>query len=314
MDTDADTLREAAHAWRVRMADEPSPEDHRAFEAWLEADVTHRRAYARANAVWAAMQTLGAERQRRRHKRPRLWTSVAIAAGIAAVLILLPAVDTQAPQPESLSIQTAQGELHTMDLEDGTSITLGGDSEVRVFLTERERRAVLLRGDVFLEVAPDSNRPFLVNSGAVNVRVVGTAFSVRRDSEGTAVQVSEGRVEVTRADGDGPKSASETLVAGQGIRANLRGNLEEPGVINEHDVAAWRSGRLVFAGAPLREVVATLNRYSEAKIELGDSAHRDAAISAVLGVGDLDSSLAMLTTIFDLEIAREANRIVLRDK
>lgn len=57
---------------------------------------------------------------------------------------------------------------------------------------------VLDRGAVTCEVAPRRGRPpFVVDSGDVRVRVVGTRFAVARDADGTSVEVDHGVVEVS---------------------------------------------------------------------------------------------------------------------
>jgi hypothetical protein len=55
----------------------------------------------------------------------------------------------------------------------------------------------LLRGRVEFDVAPRRSRPpFVIQSGDVKVRVVGTRFSVRRQNASTEVRVQRGVVEV----------------------------------------------------------------------------------------------------------------------
>jgi hypothetical protein len=57
----------------------------------------------------------------------------------------------------------------------------------------------LERGEVNFQVAPRQRRPdFLVKSGGVLVRVVGTRFNVGKSASGTTVSVEEGRVLVEK--------------------------------------------------------------------------------------------------------------------
>ncbi|MEM6774435.1 MAG: FecR domain-containing protein [Pseudomonadota bacterium] len=309
------TLRETAHAWRVLMADEPSGEDRRAFSAWLEESSEHRRAYDRATSVWDAMRGLKLEARRQRRRRSLSWAGGALAAGIAAFFVFAPQLQPPTAEPDPLRLRTAQGEVRVVTLDDDTVLTLGGASELRVVFTDAERRAVVLRGDVYLDVTTDTSRPFVVSAGATEIRVVGTAFSVRQDGTGTAVQVSEGRVQVlgTRTADSDPGSKA-LLSAGQSVRASLRGELGAARSVDGDDVAAWRSGRLIFDGAPLHEVVSTLDRYFAATVELGYTVRRDEAISATLKTDDLDGSLEMLSAIFELELDRDGSRVVLRDE
>src|SRR3546814_19529010 len=50
-------------------------------------------------------------------------------------------------------------------------------------------------GEAWFQVAHDAHRPFVVDVGSVRIRAVGTAFSVRRNPEGSDVLLTEGVVE-----------------------------------------------------------------------------------------------------------------------
>ena len=78
----------------------------------------------------------------------------------------------------------------SMDVGPESAVTATGDDAHGFVL-------VLERGSVECDVAPRAGRPpFVVQSGDVRVRVVGTRFLVRRDVDRTAVAVSHGTVEV----------------------------------------------------------------------------------------------------------------------
>ncbi|MEJ1961315.1 MAG: FecR domain-containing protein [Gammaproteobacteria bacterium] len=95
-------------------------------------------------------------------------------------------------------------------MRDGSAITLNTDSQLRVALTEAERRVDLKQGEAFFEVAKDSTRPFVVEAGRKRVVAVGTKFSVRRD--GDFVEV------VDRGQGAGGGcDASATQRGGRGV-------------------------------------------------------------------------------------------------
>ena len=312
-------MREAAHAWRVLMADKPSDDDRRNFKLWLDERPEHRAAYARATTLWRAMGALDLERRRQRRSRIAVWAGGAAAACFAALLIVTPHNQRLEEEPASRRLQTAQGELRTITLDDQSEVTLGGDSEIRITYSSAERRASLVRGDAYLDVAKDTSRPFLVRAGGIEIRVVGTAFSVRQSGNGTAVEVSEGRVRVSGASAHASKkerddTSEAMLTAGQTLRANLRGELSVAGTVAADNVAAWRTGRLIFNGTPLRDVVRTLDRYSASRIELGYTPRDSEAISATLRADDIDASLAMLSEIFGLQVERDKERAVLQER
>ena len=86
-------------------------------------------------------------------------------------------------------------EIH---LADGSLIIL--KPHASVYYSNRfsdNKREVFLEGDAFFDVFKDKQRPFLVYSGLVVTKVLGTSFSIKNTtSGGTEVEVRSGKVQV----------------------------------------------------------------------------------------------------------------------
>jgi transmembrane sensor len=95
-------------------------------------------------------------------------------------------------------------------LTDGSLVELKDGSRIAVEFSEAERRVRLTGGEAHFTVAKDSTRPFIVETGGVAVRAVGTAFSVRLNAASVEVLVTEGKVAVDRR---------EFAIAGGGSRS-----------------------------------------------------------------------------------------------
>ena len=78
----------------------------------------------------------------------------------------------------TLDIVTGHGETRSIALPDGSNIALNIDSKLQVRYYPRRRAVVLDQGEAFFQVAADG-RPFTVDSGVSQVKVVGTAFNLR---------------------------------------------------------------------------------------------------------------------------------------
>ncbi|MEJ1964547.1 MAG: FecR domain-containing protein [Gammaproteobacteria bacterium] len=74
---------------------------------------------------------------------------------------------------------------------------LNSSAALDVRFTGEARRVVLARGEVFFDVTHNPDLPFIVQAGSGEVRVLGTAFSVRRDGDDLLVTVERGRVQVS---------------------------------------------------------------------------------------------------------------------
>jgi len=118
-----------------------------------------------------------------------------MAASIAAAALIFAFFKTPA---ETTTFATAIGETSNVSLSDGSVIALGGDTQIRVALSENLRAIELTRGEALFKVAKDAARPFKVRAGNATIIAVGTEFNVERDSDRAVVSVTEGRVEVKR--------------------------------------------------------------------------------------------------------------------
>lgn len=317
--TDID--RQAAH-WVARLDVLPRPAMLEAeFETWINADIRHRVAYLRHDAMWRKTQVM--ERLRPLQERPidadllapasrRGWLAWRVAA---AALMVISVALLAANVPELWGEQvyaTGVGNYQRIYLQDGSSIEMNTDSKVRVRLTEHSRRVELLRGEAKFQVAHDANRPFDVVSAGNVVRAVGTAFSVRiRNDRRMEVLVTEGRVVVV------PVKANKqvtTVMAAPRVAAGQAAIIAADAVTVEPLPApvaarrlAWTAGKLIFDDDPLATAVAEFNRYNEIQLVVGNPAIGAVRVSGNFEVTNVQSFLAALQRVFAIHAEPDGN-------
>ena len=221
-------------------------------------------------------------------------------------------------------LRTAAAERRIVTLPDGSTITLGPQSAVRVQLGADARRLQLDRGEAMFEVAHDPSRPFTVAAGSGEVRAVGTAFNIRLLESRVVVTVIEGTVSVTAgrsaAGATGRRGVVQMARAGEQLSYAATGmtSVMPAGRVSQHaisaarpvqadDYASWARGYLRFQGEPLTRVVAEVNRYSPRRIRLLDPELGQTPIYGVLHVGDYQGLLSIvkdLEGMSDSELAR----------
>lgn len=342
---------EAALKWRAVMSDPPvSSADRLAFDAWLKADPTHATAYENAERFWTGLQPLQQAKldqsffipSWREHVQSTLfgtWQQLqnsgpapAMAAGgaVAAlllVLVFLPWSNPTVP-PAETTIASEIGEVRNVTLEDGSLVTLGAQSKINIRFDENMRTVELMAGDAYFDVEKDAARPFLVIAGDMQAKVLGTAFDVQLGRGESRVAVSEGLVNVTyptmpkgeRVIGEGDAASRQTRVlssrrleAGQQVAATRDEGLGAVSTINSESIGAWRRSRLVYFDAPLSELVADANRYSERPIVIADEPLEDLMVSATFDSSDIDGMLETLTDVFPLDVdSKIGESIVIR--
>jgi FecR protein len=126
-------------------------------------------------------------------------------APLAVLEPVLSSPSVVAPAPAASAATSSHDGLHVATARETRSIAVG---DSRFTLSQHAEMLArgddadgwhveLLRGRVEFDVAPRRNRPpFVIQSGDVNVRVLGTRFSVRRQNASTEVRVQRGVVEV----------------------------------------------------------------------------------------------------------------------
>jgi hypothetical protein len=122
---------------------------------------------------------------------------VAEAAAPAPPGLLRAASRAPAPALVTLTVgaalETGPLERQRVALPDGSTLCLDAGARVRVVA---ERRVALERGEVFVEVAPRPDDPFVLATAEREVVALGTAFAVRADGPDPRVVVTHGRVRV----------------------------------------------------------------------------------------------------------------------
>jgi transmembrane sensor len=87
----------------------------------------------------------------------------------------------------------------SIELSDGSKIYLAANSSFQYpekFMGD-ERKVSLLKGNAFFEVAKDKTHPFIITSGEVKTRVVGTSFHIQFSKSKCEVIVVTGKVNVS---------------------------------------------------------------------------------------------------------------------
>jgi len=296
-----------ASEWLVAMNDRTvSAEERGRFESWLATDPEHERIYKAQESAWAAMpempHLLSAPRMGwRSARRVMILAPIAAAAGIIAVTVFL--LHDRLPfLTKNREFITEVAQIKDMKLDDGSLVTLGAASSLKVVFTQTERRIVLTRGEAFFEVARDTARPFLVNAGDTVVRVLGTQFDVHYGPDAVRVSVLEGRVEVEKSE-----KPARVLTAGEATVASV-GEASPVNQVNVQDLGAWRSGRLVYVDARLREVIADVNRYYDGKVELADERVGDLQLTTAFRADQIDRMIEVLTRALPIAARRMDER------
>jgi len=305
------SAREQAALWYARMYNAAADHPQRAqFDAWLAADPLHSAEYRAFAELWGDFastprtEALAQAMEHHRQRRRRL-----LQGGVLVVMLsLASALGWHAHRhgPLELDLHTGIGERQIQHLRDGSELILDADTHLHLRYNAAQRQVELLRGEAIFAVARQPQRPFVIDGGLAQVRVLGTRFVVNRLPDRLRISVEHGQVQV-----DSLVRPGESLqlqageVAEVGADGRLR-RLQRPA----SDAFAFQSGSLVFDQADLAEIAASLSRYHPSPIRAG--AGNSPRISAVVQLADVEGFLQSLPQIVPVRLREEAGTTVLQ--
>ena len=329
-----------ASEWAAKIDRGLSGDETEALAAWVRADPENEAELLKMARLWDKMDSLArlsdmfphpAKSSAKPSRRPvyRVGSFAAAFVGVVGILILSTLLRQQSLQPPGDSFglaayETAVGSVSTVDLQDGSQITMNTASRVSVNFSQQQRQVQLERGEMHIRVARDPARPLTVVAAGRTVEAIGTAFSVRVDSaQRVEVVVDEGRVQVGLHDPvgvdplstekQGPDNLQRIFVA-QSERVILNDGEELVEVLELEDIDAhlsWRDGDLIFRGEPLSEAIAEVSRYTQLGFVIADERLEAVRIAGLFKAGDIAGFLSSLGANFEIAYEYGDDEIIL---
>ncbi|WP_171494564.1 FecR family protein [Acinetobacter sp. TUM15064] len=91
--------------------------------------------------------------------------------------------------------KTATSEVKNIVLDDGSMLTLAPKSAIKVDYTAGQRRIELIQGDIYVDVAKNPARPFIVHTKQADYQALGTRFIVNQYTDTSALNMLHSRVQ-----------------------------------------------------------------------------------------------------------------------
>lgn len=160
------------------------------------------------------------------------------------------------------------GQRVKLTLQDGTEVWLNSQTKLTypALFTGDERR-VEVEGEAFFEVAKNPEKPFIVSSQGVEMKVLGTKFNVY-SYPGEAIQTSllEGGLKVYYT-----HSEHKSLILKPQEQVTIKDNQMKVGVLPHADYFLWKEGVYSFKNEPLIKILNRLELYYDVRIIVEDS-------------------------------------------
>lgn len=255
---------------------EASQEEEERILSWVEASPENRAEFRKAHLLFAGLALYApAPASESVHPKPRrrLLRIARIAVRAAAAVIVtvgaayLGKVACRHSLAEhEMSICVPAGQRMQVTLADGTRVQLNAGTTLEYpMVFGRKSRRVKLSGEALFEVTHDPSHPFIVETFATEIQVLGTKFNVLADSGNGLFSTTlvEGRVRVTSR-----RDPSESIL----LQPNDRVVLEHGRLYKEHvsdfDDLCWTEGLIHLRKMPFDELMAIFERAFDVRIEI----------------------------------------------
>ena len=172
----------------------------------------------------------------------------------------------KASREEHLSYNTLKiprGGEYIMMLNDGTKVWINSETEIKfpVVFPNNERR-VEVKGEAFFDVVKDG-RPFIVSTGKMNIKVLGTEFNVRAYEDEGIIQTTlvEGKVQID------VKNNKLVLKPGeQAVYAESNPNELSKRRVEVSKYVSWKDGRFIFEDERLEDIMRQIERWYDVDV------------------------------------------------
>lgn len=208
---------------------------------------------------------------------------------------------------------TPRGGGYTLHLADGTGVWLNAGSSLRFPVSFSDStRQVFLEGEAYFDVS-HNGKPFIVSSGDMDIRVLGTAFNVSAYADDTEFKTTliNGKVRVDYSLDSTSAKISTVLTPNNQAVLNLSANEISIAEVNTSTYTSWMDGKLEFSNEDLDIVMKRLARWYDFEYEFENMEAKGYHFSARLSSEEnISTILEMLEMTSDVKFEVRDNKIV----
>jgi ferric-dicitrate binding protein FerR (iron transport regulator) len=218
------------------------------------------------------------------------------------------------------TMTTPRGGQYQLTLPDGSKVWLNAASSISypAFFTGKDRK-VKVTGEVYLEVAHNKARPFVVDiDGKSTVQVLGTSFNINSYGDGGDIRTTliDGSVKVGKIPGQARNDKSQAVILQPGQQAVIPDL--DPGPItvqpaNIEQVLAWKNGYFNFDNTTIQKMAMQIERWYDIKVVFeGKSVNME--LNGKMDRGVQLSDITQFFKVFGFDTKLEGRTLILKEK
>ncbi len=207
----------------------------------------------------------------------------------------------------------APSKVHTIHLPDGSTVVLNTESRLDYPTAfTGKTREVYLSGEGFFDIRSVAGQPFLVHTGKLTTRVLGTTFDIKAYPGDGAIDitVTKGKVQVLNE-----KKDLGTLVANQQIHFVPATETVRQLRVDTQPVVAWKPREIFYDNITMDSAARALEQRFGVTVAFRNEALRTCRVTATFSPEDgLDEILTVLCGVTASTYSERGKEILLDGK
>lgn len=212
------------------------------------------------------------------------------------------------PLSDWAKYENSSAKILKISLPDGSTVWLQPKTQLSYNQSDRVYRQVNLRGEAFFEVKRDEVRPFLIYSGKMTTKVLGTSFNVKAypETERFEVSVVTGKVSVMN------ESEKEVFVTPkQQVILENKSDVLTIKELPKNKTFYWDLASLTFDDTSMQEVVSNIENNFNVKINISPTL-KTCRLSGNFNQEHLATILEIICKSVDAEYVMDGQDIYLK--
>ncbi len=255
---------------------------------------------------------------------------VAIGTLMAGTLFNKKDTKTLAATKEINEVSTRKGSKSKIQLPDGSVVWLNAGSKLTYNKEYGQQiREVTLTGEGFFDVMKNKEKPFIIHTSNINIKVLGTAFNVKAYPEDKQTETSliRGRIEVTINNRPNDKiilSPNEKLIVENESFINKDTDIsnDAPPAISinklKHNAVdssvaetQWVDNKLVFDDESFAELAIRMERWYDVVIEINDPQLQQKRMTGNFEKETINQAIDALKEMIPFRHEQTGNKIII---
>ncbi|SFK29931.1 FecR protein [Porphyromonadaceae bacterium KH3CP3RA] len=211
------------------------------------------------------------------------------------------------------SLIVPYGKRSILTLADGSKVWLNSGSalDFPAQFNGNKREIRLTSGEMYVEVAHDTEKPFYVQTGNFNVKVYGTKFSISNYAGSPqSVVLVEGSVSLQLSDKE------ELFLTPNEQAVYSGGSTFDTQKVDVNQFISWKDGYFSFDKTPMTEVLQQIGRYYNLSFNFGQNVHLQnrTCTGKIYLSENMDNVMSTIALLSSTRYEKENNRIYITNE